>query len=163
MITRLIDRVDLGAEGVLIRTTGSRVARGLRLETPSDSESLPIELHCPATRGWYGRQLRLVIPGPAGADQFRHRDSKLLNLIHEAHSARQLALAHPDKTIFALARMSGRCRNRLTKFLAISTLAPDIVTTILQGRQPMGFSAARLLETDLPLDWAEQRRALGFA
>jgi len=33
---------------------------------------------------------------------------------------------------------------------------------ILQGRQPVELTAARLKRTHLPLSWAEQRRLLGF-
>ena len=33
-------------------------------------------------------------------------------------------------------------------------------TVILQGRQPIGLTATRLTELDLPLDWAEQHRLL---
>jgi site-specific DNA recombinase len=76
---------------------------------------------------------------------------------------RQLALANPDKTISGLAKMSGRCRNRLANCLAVSSLAPDIVAAILQGRQPLGFSTTQLLQADLPLSWQEQRVVLGFA
>ena len=33
----------------------------------------------------------------------------------------------------------------------------------MAGRQPIGLTAARLLKASLlPVDWAEQRRALGF-
>lgn len=162
LIVKLVERVELGADKVVIRLTAARLADALNLEPATGVDDRPIELSCPATKVWHGRQLRLIVPGPAAADQIRLGDSKLLNLLHEAHAARQLAMAHPDKTIFSLARISGRCRNRLAKFLIISTLAPDIVTAILQGRQPIGFSATRLLEADIPLDWVEQRHVLGF-
>jgi len=51
----------------------------------------------------------------------------------------------------------------LTRLISLAFLAPDIVTSILEGRQPAHLTAARLTRLyDLPLDWAEQRRALGF-
>ena len=59
--------------------------------------------------------------------------------------------------------MSGRCRNRLAKYLAVFSLAPDIVAAILHGRQPLGFSVTQLLQADLPLCWQQQRVVLGFA
>ncbi|WP_420722801.1 hypothetical protein [Hwanghaeella sp. LZ110] len=35
---------------------------------------------------------------------------------------------------------------------------------IFEGRQPEDLSTSRLIAmTDLPLDWVEQRRVLGFA
>jgi len=45
----------------------------------------------------------------------------------------------------------------------LAFLAPDIVQAITRGQQPMEINAARLIaEVPLPLDWAEQRRLLGF-
>jgi len=54
---------------------------------------------------------------------------------------------------------------RLNQLLKLSCLAPDIVTDILEGRQPVGCAnvTTLLLRTDFPLDWAEQRAMLGFA
>jgi hypothetical protein len=46
----------------------------------------------------------------------------------------------------------------------LAFLAPDIVTAILDGRHPPTVNAAMFLkDTRLPLDWDEQRAALGFA
>jgi len=45
----------------------------------------------------------------------------------------------------------------------IGLLAPDIQLAILEGRQPPGLTMDELLKADLPLAWADQRRALGFA
>lgn len=45
----------------------------------------------------------------------------------------------------------------------LAYLAPDIVAAIVEGRQPTGFTANRLLQdTRLPIGWAEQRSELGF-
>ena len=42
-------------------------------------------------------------------------------------------------------------------------LAPDIVEAILDGRQPVELTAARLRRVrDLPISWVEQRCLLGF-
>lgn len=44
-------------------------------------------------------------------------------------------------------------------------LAPDVLSAILEGRQPTELTAARLLQecrAGLPLDWREQQAALGF-
>ena len=51
-----------------------------------------------------------------------------------------------------------------TRLFRLAFLAPDIVTAILDGRHPSTVNAAKLLkDTRLPLDWDEQRAALGFA
>jgi len=47
------------------------------------------------------------------------------------------------------------------RILRLTLLAPDIITAILEGREPSGLSLGMLTKT-LPMDWVEQRRALGF-
>ena len=89
-------------------------------------------------------------------------DEKLVALISEAHEARQLVLAHPDKSIASIATKHGRCRTRLGNLVALSCLAPDIVSAIVEGRQPAALTARRLGSIVLPPQWAEQRRVLGL-
>jgi hypothetical protein len=45
----------------------------------------------------------------------------------------------------------------------LSCLAPDIVTAIVEGRQPASLTPAKLLVTPLPFAWRDQRTLLGFA
>jgi hypothetical protein len=92
----------------------------------------------------------------------RH-DEKLVRLIAEAHQARELVLAHPDRSLANIARDNGRCRTRLGKLVAIDCLAPDIVTAIIEGKQPDQLTVARLLSQSLPLSWSNQRQELGLS
>ena len=47
--------------------------------------------------------------------------------------------------------------------LPLAFLSPDIVEAILDGRHPVEVTAERLtLREEIPLDWREQRRKLGF-
>ena len=70
-------------------------------------------------------------------------------------------------------RSVGRCYTKVVqlstplsmmshKIIACAFLAPDIVETILEGRQPAGLTLAKLTYR-LPGDWTDQRRRLGFA
>ncbi len=51
-------------------------------------------------------------------------------------------------------------RGYLGSLLRLTLLAPDIVSTILDGRQPVGLTLPRLMEP-IPTTWAEQHDA-GF-
>ena len=52
----------------------------------------------------------------------------------------------------------------VTRLLRLTWLAPDIVAAIVDGRQPIGLTANRLMgDTRLPLEWQAQRELLGFA
>ncbi|PJK27391.1 hypothetical protein [Minwuia thermotolerans] len=55
-------------------------------------------------------------------------------------------------------------RSKIGRVLQPAYLAPDIAEAILDGRQPSELTAHWLKRmAGLPLDWAEQRKALGFA
>ncbi len=120
-------------------------------------------LTCAASKVRRGHQIRLVIPGPAREPVRRDRDEKLVALIAEAHAARQLVMASSDQSIASIAQAAGRCRTRLTKLAQIACLAPDIVTAIVEGRQPPTLTSRSLLSVELTADWAEQRAALRFS
>ncbi|MBS0252393.1 MAG: hypothetical protein JSR78_15150 [Proteobacteria bacterium] len=49
--------------------------------------------------------------------------------------------------------------------MRLTYLAPSIVEDIVAGRQPPELGPKRLLRTsqNLPLDWTEPRKFLGFA
>jgi hypothetical protein len=51
----------------------------------------------------------------------------------------------------------------VARLIPLAFLAPDIVEKILSGAQPVDLTTDELTKRiDLPLDWAEQRGALGF-
>jgi hypothetical protein len=50
-------------------------------------------------------------------------------------------------------------RGYVGSILRLTLLAPDVVETILDGRQPVDLGLSRLLEP-FPLEWGEQRREL---
>ena len=55
-------------------------------------------------------------------------------------------------------------RSHLVRLARLRFLAPDITMAILEGRQPIEMTARSLLRGgELPLDWENQRRILGFA
>ena len=48
------------------------------------------------------------------------------------------------------------------KILRLALLAPDIQRDIFAGRQPRGFNLESFVQGELPLAWADQRRAFGW-
>lgn len=45
----------------------------------------------------------------------------------------------------------------------LAFLAPDIQAAIVEGRHPAGLTLQGLMRAPLPISWAAQRAALGFA
>jgi len=63
-----------------------------------------------------------------------------------------------------IAREEKMVASYATRLFRLTLLAPNIVGAILNGNQPPELSARKLMDdTRLPLEWNEQRRALGFA
>ena len=164
LLGALVREVRLHEDSVelAIGVEGARERLGLGHDASLNSE--PEIITIDAVRVRRGHQLRLIVPG-AQAPHKRpaHRDEKLIALMAEAHQARQLVLSNPQHSLARIASDHSRCRTRLGRLAALSCLAPDIVTAIVEGRQPEHLTASRLATIPLPLSWPAQRRALGFA
>ena len=163
LLPKLISRIDLREEGVELTIDRAGLLNLLGLDVAAERLE-PLVLTLPATKVRRGHQLRLIIPGvqPLNITPAT-RNEKLVALIAEAHAARKLILASPDQSIAAIAASHGRCRTRLGKLAALACLALNIVTAIVEGRQPASLTAHTLQDIDLPLGWTDQRALLGFS
>ena len=69
----------------------------------------------------------------------------------------------PSRSLADTAAVQDVTTDNFTLLIRLSTLAPDIITAILAGRQPASLSHQRLAHTtNLPLCWDQQRAVLGF-
>ena len=52
----------------------------------------------------------------------------------------------------------------VSRLLRLSSLAPDIITAIVNGKNPPQLTAKKLmrLALEIPVDWTAQRKLLGF-
>ena len=162
LLQAMVERITLHEDRIELVIPHALLFKALALDPAPDLPSEPIVLSLPVAKVRRGHQLRLVIPGPQTIAVPAARDARLVALLAEAHRARQLIISRPGTSIANIAAAHSRCRTRLARLVALSCLAPDIVTAIVEGRQPQGLSARRLLEIELPLAWADQRALLGF-
>jgi DNA invertase Pin-like site-specific DNA recombinase len=105
------------------------------------------------------RQLKESIPNLENAKPA----ALLVDLILEARRAQAFQDAHPEASLNEIARKLHRKVKHLQRLLKLNYLAPDIVSAILTGTHPANLTRSKLADLDLPLDWALQRRMLGFA
>ncbi|WP_077145648.1 recombinase family protein [Sphingopyxis sp. KK2] len=162
-IVQIVSRIDLALDDIAIQLDVTKLREQLGLpQAPEEEEPADLVLHCPVIKVRRGHALRLVLPPSAPAVPPRQRDEKLVQLVAEAHAARKLVMERPAQSIAAIAAELGRCRTRLTKLVALSCLAPEIVTAIVEGRQPAKLTAPMLTRIELPMHWQEQKVALGF-
>ena len=96
---------------------------------------------------------------PASSDRNTHA---LLKLVRKALDTQALVLENPAMSIAAIAASRKMDRRQLGRLVKLSWLSPSIIERIHAGDIPRGLTRSRLLEADLPLDWDEQERALGF-
>ncbi len=162
LLADIITRIDLREEAIDLTIEPACIPRVLGMDARLEITKPLLLLTLAATRVRRGHQIRLVIPGPQPITIHRAgRDERLVALLAEAHQAQQLLLAAPDRSIAAIAAEQGRCRTRLGRLAALSCLAPDITTAIVEGRQPPTLTARTLRDIDLPLAWPAQRALLG--
>lgn len=131
-----------------------RLAGLVGISLPTSSLDDPVKLTVPSTLKRRGHELRLVYA--VSNEQPVQRDERLIDLVGRGWAAwQQLSttprVADPSR------------RSHLSRLARLRFLAPDIVTAIIEGRQPVELTARTLLRiADLPLAWSEQRRVLGF-
>ena len=87
---------------------------------------------------------------------------KLVSLLEDARAAQKLLFDNRDVSVSDLAHSLGSKPATFSRLVRLNYLAPDIVAAILDGAQPPTLNRKVLIGCDLPVDWALQRRLLGF-
>lgn len=77
-------------------------------------------------------------------------------LLAEARATRDMVLATPSLSLRETASKQAHCRHRIAKLIRLSWISPEIATAIVEGRQPRGLTARRLLDGELPIEWSAQ-------
>jgi hypothetical protein len=108
-----------------------------------------------------GKEMKFVLDGADGGSLV---DGALVRLLIRAQSlARRLEMS-PGSPLEEIGARQGIGAPYAARLMRLNFLAPDIVVSILNGRQPAAPTACKLTaDTRLPLEWSEQRKALGFA
>lgn len=150
---------ELGAELVVSRTgvyasidrqEVIRILLGQGRSGATCRERLPLEL--PVVGENCGEIQRLRLDGHVRRQA--GPEPRLLRLLINGHIERKPAFLSGTK------RLSGH----QVRVARLATLAPDITAAILEGRQPGSLTSRMLLRlSELPHDWTEHRRLLGFS
>jgi site-specific DNA recombinase len=98
-----------------------------------------------------------------GAQNAASADTSLIRLLVRAQNIGKRLFESGSPTLEDIAREEKIVPSYATRLLRLTFLAPDIVAAILAGNQPADLTANKLMvDTRLPLDWRDQRAALGF-
>lgn len=169
LLMALVNRVDIKAEHMEIRVYRQRLHSLLRAQTleqpsfapaPMGSDEI-LKLNVKARLQRVGREMKLIVHN---AEDRAIADPGLLRIIARAHDFQERLLQDPDLTVPAIAGQERLTIGYLSRLLRLPSLAPDIVTAIINGKHPPELSAKRLmrLALKLPTDWDEQRKLLRF-
>lgn len=146
-------RIEVHSERITASCCKLGLLKAIGLQANWDFNSPRLDFDVPATVQRRGHELRLRLDPP---DQASARDPKLIGLIVRAFAARdQLEAMEPDAP--------RNLRRELSRVARASYLAPDIVTAILEGRQPTTLRSRKVERGELPLCWNAQRQLLGFS
>ncbi len=166
LLQSLVKRIEVGDDQILAwynRAAILSVVMPDLAHNPIDRMPVvePVVLSIPATLRRAGKGVRLVI----GNGTPRAIDEGLASLIARAIATRNMFLAGRDDSIDAMAVRLGVRRDYLAVLARLSYLSPAIVRAILVGQHPVELTSTRLvgLSRNLPHDWQEQWRLLGFA
>ena len=169
ILRALVVRIELSLERVKLVLRCSEVERYLgwdgvgifKANIANWQRSKTLLLDIPADAIRYSRSLAMPIE-PRVPSVGAHPSPGLKRLIREARELQALVDHDRDKSLPELASQIDYTPNRFARVLRLNYLAPDIITSIIDGTHPPGLTRTKLVTASLPMDWALQRRLLGF-
>jgi site-specific DNA recombinase len=155
-IGALVDRVELKSDGIRVSIKPIASAEKSRAQLPDQvaiARSFPMQLKR------RGVELRLIV-----GDHNRSAaivDLSLLNAVARAHRWFDEISTRKARSLAAIAAREGLAVRYVGRLIRLAFLAPDIVESIVEGRQPTTLTAEALTRRiELPLSWCSQRTAL---
>ncbi|WBX86318.1 recombinase family protein [Sphingosinicella microcystinivorans] len=154
-LAALVAKVQIHAETIDIHLGLAALARLLHIDLSVDASPM-LKLNCSADIRRTGHTVRLIHRDPVR--RMAEPDPTLLRLIIQARRWWG-ALSDGTLRVDALAKRERVSASYVTRVVRLAFLAPDIVTTILDGKQDPHLEGQILLATGgVPPHWAEQRR-----
>jgi len=163
-------RVELGEEQISIEFRMLEVLRYLEWDSEMSFRGRPSTWSTSDARYDYVIVVRAVTAArwpslnikPRATSCTGKRDEELVKLIRSARKAQRLVEENRDLNLEALAKIQG-CRSaQFSRLVRLNYLAPDIVTAVFDGTQTPGLNRKVLLNSNVPTDWAVQRKLYGF-
>lgn len=170
ILAALIARVEISRDHLKIILRISEIERFLRWDGlaffeagrhPRRSRQPTHLLDVAASGVRLSRRLQLPVE-PRDPTSNARPDRRLLLLLQQVRRAQQLIETEREEPVAALAKRMKRNTGHFMKLLRLNYLAPDIITSILDGRQPPKLNRRQLLDADFPTDWPTQRKLFGF-
>lgn len=163
-LREVIARIVVGQTGLQIDVVQSSL-QGALLGAQTDHRSrskqdlFTITIDAQIKRcGW---EVRLIVPYNAGIQMSTRPALPLIKAVARVHRWPERIMRGEFQSRQAIAKFLGVDQRYAGRILQFAFLAPDIIDAILEGHQPADLTVQKLLR-GLPLNWAEQRKRLGF-
>jgi hypothetical protein len=167
LVLNFLTRVQIHRDRIEMQLSSEAFAQAIfgdKAASVSDdygAEAHEITLTISAALKRTGKELRFVISG--AADQ-SIPDQSLIRLLQRARALQSAIEKSGSASIEEIGSSQNMTPSYATRLMRLNFLAPDIVAAVFDGKQPVEVSAKKLMkDTRYPLDWHEQRIALGFA
>ena len=151
----IIDRIDTHKDRLVVSLNLAAITEPEAAHTP-----IPATFQIPFQKRQNGCAKPIII----AADNAPQQDPDLIALVADARRWASELLEGRASSIQQITEREGLRSGSVSRILPLAWLAPDISTAILEGRQPPHLTAKTLRALpELPMDWSEQQRILGFA
>ncbi|MCK0127536.1 recombinase family protein [Erythrobacter sp. F6033] len=163
-------RVELGEDQISIEFRVLELRRYLEWDSEMAFRGRPADWPCSDARYIQNVAARAVTAERWPSLQISPRrdnckgvpDKKLIELVRSARRAQHLVEEHRELDLEALAKRQGCRPAQFARLIRLNYLAPDIKTAIIDGTQPKELDRKVLLNSNIPTDWAVQRKLYGF-
>ncbi len=145
----LAGRIDIAPGEIRVSISAEHLASVLDLDQTRVAEDL-LEIASPFQHRKRGVETKLIIGNePAEIDE------TLLRNIAGAH--RYFDLVRSGKTFGEIAETEAVSKRRIQQLIELAFLAPDIIRSVREGRQPVGLTSDWLMRHAFTPIWSEQR------
>jgi hypothetical protein len=155
IVQALVSQVTVDEKRIVIK-----VRRGIVLDGNAgalrDQSDDTIELPATIEFKRRGVESKLVLPGLAEQSHGLRCDPVLIKALVRGRAWFGELATGRARSLKELAKRDGISRRYIRRLVGLAFLSPRLVEAILKGQQPVGLTATRLSELDLPLDWTEQ-------
>ena len=109
-----------------------------------------------------GGSAMVILPKNATANNATNYDDKLINAFAKAYKWQQILKNDKRMTVAHLADKENVAVSYFSKILRLNYVAPDIISAILDGKQPRSLKLQDFMTKPIPNLWQEQKEMLGF-
>lgn len=146
----LADRIDISPGKIRVSISAEHLSRVLDVDQTRVVEDL-LETASSFQHRKRAVDTRLIIGNePAVIDE------TLLRNIGRAH--RYFDLVCSGKTLGEIAEIEGVTKRRIQQLIELAFLAPDVIRSVREGRQPVGLTSEWLMRHAFTPIWSEQRK-----